>query len=80
MLSGLTILFMPIIIDYNKCCWRDGQRDCGCPDTNDACTGCVEVCPVEAITRENIVKINLAKCIECSVCITACKYNAISLN
>jgi Fe-S-cluster-containing hydrogenase component 2 len=68
---------MSIIIDYDKCCWKDGScQSCSC---EKACVGCVEACPVQAITRENIVKINTSECIECGACVSACKHQALSL-
>jgi len=69
---------MAIKIDYDKCCWKDGKcTACSC---KGACDGCVEVCPTNALTREDIVKIDKDKCIDCGVCIDACKHDAISLN
>ncbi|MFH1522540.1 MAG: 4Fe-4S binding protein [Patescibacteria group bacterium] len=68
---------MPIKIDYNKCCWKNGKcTSCNC---GTACEGCVEVCPVEALKREEIVKIDKSLCIDCGSCVAACKYKAISL-
>ncbi len=68
---------MPIKIDYAKCCWQDGKcQSCAC---GGACVGCVEACPVEAISRQDVVKIDLSKCIECGACVSACKHEALSL-
>jgi ferredoxin len=69
---------MPIKIDYEKCCWKDGKCiSCTC---SGACTGCVEACPVGALKREDKLEIDKEKCIECGACITACKHDAISLD
>lgn len=68
---------MPIKINHEKCCWKDGKcQSCSCGGT---CIGCVEACPVDAISREDVVKIDLNKCIECGACITACKHDALSM-
>ncbi|MBW3014952.1 4Fe-4S binding protein [Candidatus Woesearchaeota archaeon] len=69
---------MGIKIDYSKCCWKDGKcTSCSC---GGACVGCVEACSVDAITREDIVKVDQDKCISCGACVEACKHNAISLS
>jgi len=69
---------MPIKIDYEKCCWKDGKcSSCCCGDK--VCVGCVEACPVNAISRKKILQIDKDKCIECGACIAACKHNALSL-
>ena len=66
-----------IKIDYKKCCWKDGKcSSCGC---GGACKGCVEACPVGALKREAIVKINQKECISCGACVAACEHGAISL-
>jgi Fe-S-cluster-containing hydrogenase component 2 len=68
---------MGIKIDYKKCCWKDGKcSSCKC---GGKCKGCVEVCPVGALTRGKLVEINSEKCISCSACVSACKHGAISL-
>lgn len=69
---------MPIKIDYSKCCWKDGKcAGCTC---GKACVGCVEVCPVQAITRGKRLEIDTRICIECGACISACTHDALSLN
>jgi len=68
---------MPIKIDYKKCCWKNGKcTSCGC---GKACIGCVEACPTEALSRKDKLIIDKKKCIECGACISACKYEALSL-
>jgi Fe-S-cluster-containing hydrogenase component 2 len=68
---------MTIKIDYEKCCWKDSKcSSCTC---GGACEGCVEVCPSNALKREDIVKIDESKCTECGLCIKACGHGAISL-
>ena len=71
---------MAIKIDYKKCCWKDGKcssSGCGC---GKACIGCVEACPVGALSRKSKVIVDVKKCIECGACVEACKHHAISLN
>ncbi len=68
---------MVIKIDYKKCCWKDGKCiSCTC---GGACEGCVEICPVEALERKNLVVFHPDKCISCGACVVACKHGAISL-
>lgn len=69
---------MAIKIDYDKCCWKDGK--CTSCECDGACKGCVEACPVEALKREQIVKIDESKCTECGACVEACEHEAISLS
>lgn len=65
-----------ITIDYSKCCWKDGKCiSCSCGET---CEGCVEACPTGALQRQDIVVFDSDKCVDCNLCIEACKYNAIT--
>lgn len=67
---------MPIKIDYEKCCWKDGKcASCAC---GGACEGCVEVCPVGALKRTDRLEIDEEKCLDCGLCIGVCKNNALS--
>lgn len=78
---------MAVKIDYDKCCWKDGKcvsESCGCESNaacgdSKGCDGCVEACPVQALTRGEIVEINNDECISCSACVAACEKGAISL-
>ena len=70
---------MPIIIDYNKCCWKDGKCTANCCGENGECNGCVEMFPVAAITREDKLKIDDEKCIDCGACVAVCPHQALSL-
>jgi|GEM_PF-3138862 ferredoxin len=48
-------LKMPIKIDYSKCCWKDGKcTSCGCGG-GKVCIGCVEACPVSALSRKKVL-------------------------
>jgi len=66
-----------IVIDYKKCCWKDGKcSSCSC---KGACNGCVEACPAGALTRRRNVEYDEEKCIDCGMCVNACEHDAISL-
>lgn len=68
---------MPAEIDYKKCCFKDGKcTSCSC---KGACSGCVEVCPIGALSRKKIVEIENKKCISCGACVEACEHDAIHL-
>ncbi len=48
----------------------------------DECTGCgicKEKCPMDAITGEDTVEINLDRCVGCGVCVGACAFEAVRL-
>lgn len=69
---------MPIKIDYKKCCWKDGKcTSCSC---GGACVGCVEACPVDALSRRDKLILDKEKCIECGACVSSCKHHALSLD
>jgi ferredoxin len=68
---------MPIKIDYQKCCWKDGKcSSCSC---GGKCEGCVESCPTKALKREMKVVYDKEKCISCGACVSACNHDAIFL-
>ena len=71
---------MAVIIDYKKCCWKDGAcSSCGCKGSGKKCNGCVEVCVVNALVRNKLVEIVSDKCISCGACVEACPKMAIKL-
>jgi Fe-S-cluster-containing hydrogenase component 2 len=68
---------MTLLIDYDKCCWKDGKcTSCTC---GGECSGCLDACPVGAITRTDKVIIDQEACIGCGACITACEHDALQL-
>ena len=66
-----------IVIDYEKCCWKDGKCISSCC-SETKCDGCVEACPAGALERKKSVVFYSDKCVDCGACIAACKYNAIT--
>lgn len=58
----------------------DDGRDVviACHNCDDA--PCIEVCPTEAITRDDAIRINAEECIGCGACVNACPYGAIWLD
>ena len=75
---------MVIVIDYKKCCWKDGKCSSGCGTkcgcNSGACEGCVEACPFGAIERKKFIEVDEKKCIDCGICVSSCKHGAISLD
>lgn len=55
---------MAVKIDKDKC---------------TACGSCVDVCPVDAITIENIAVVDEDTCIDCGTCVGECPVEAIEL-
>ena len=48
----------------------------------EQCTGCgicVDACPQEAISLNDVVKIVLEKCTDCGTCVEECPNDAISV-
>jgi ferredoxin len=48
----------------------------------DACTGCgacAEVCPVDAISVDDVAKVDPETCTECGTCVDECPVEAISM-
>jgi ferredoxin len=48
----------------------------------DACTGCgacAEVCPVDAISVDDVAKVDTETCTECGTCVDECPVEAISM-
>lgn len=69
---------MPLVVDYEKCCWKDGKcTQCTC---KGECNGCVEVCPVQALSRGKVLVIDQEKCIMCGACVAMCEHEALSLS
>ncbi len=44
-----------------------------------ACGACAEVCPVEAITVDDVAVVNEDDCTECGACVEECPTEAITL-
>ena len=48
----------------------------------EKCTGCgacAEVCPVDAITVDNVATVDEDECIDCGTCVEECPVGAIEL-
>jgi NAD-dependent dihydropyrimidine dehydrogenase PreA subunit len=44
-----------------------------------ACGACVDVCPEQAITVEDVAVVDEKKCLDCGACVDECPNNAIKL-
>lgn len=67
---------MGIKIDHEKCCFK--KSACEQCEGDIACAHCVEVCPVGAIEKDDVIKINEEQCILCGACVATCKQEALS--
>jgi NAD-dependent dihydropyrimidine dehydrogenase PreA subunit len=56
---------MAIIVDKDKC---------------TGCGTCVDVCPVNAISVNDVATINEEECVECGSCIDECPNEALSMS
>ena len=55
---------MPAKINRNEC---------------TACENCVEACPVDAITVDEVAVVNGNECTDCGTCVDECPVDAITL-
>ena len=55
---------MPAVVNAEKC---------------DGCGTCVEACPNEAITLNDVAHVDEEECLECGTCEDECPNDAISL-
>jgi len=44
-----------------------------------ACGACAEVCPVEAITVDDVAVVDEEKCTDCGTCVDECPQECIAL-
>jgi NAD-dependent dihydropyrimidine dehydrogenase PreA subunit len=44
-----------------------------------ACGACVDVCPEQAITVDDVAVVDEKKCLDCGACVDECPNNAIKL-
>ena len=56
---------MAVTVDESKC---------------NGCGMCFDVCPVEAITVDQVAKIDSATCIDCGSCVAECPNDSISMD
>lgn len=53
---------MIIKVDHNKC---------------NGCLKCLDTCPINAITKEDVITIDHTRCIKCRTCVVLCPLKAI---
>ncbi len=55
----------------------DGKAKLVADNLCDGLGACLGACPTGALQRQDIVIFNQDKCVNCSLCVAACKYDAI---
>ena len=55
---------MPAVVNKDEC---------------TACGACADVCPVEAITVDDVAEVDPDLCIDCGACVAVCPVYAITL-
>lgn len=70
---------MPIKIDHTLCSWSGG-RFTKEPPCNENSYSCVEICPVQALARNNQLEFDPTKCIDCGSCAAVCPHQALSMD
>ena len=49
-------------------------------DKCTACSACVDVCPTEAITVDDVAIVDEEKCVDCGTCVDECPSEAITVD
>lgn len=80
---------MPAFINHALCCYAQGK--CNCASEQDTPVSnqlkitapqkcCVEICPVNALTRNGRIIVNVDLCTDCGECVRICCSGAISMS